>query len=351
MSNRFFLVSISVASSVAFSLPQAASAQQIDIDAEYKAALAARDAGDYATACPKLAEIVQLRTKGTTDPSKGLGAQLELAACYERQGKLASAVEQYKLVQSRASAAGKKDREETAREKLATLQPRLAQLTILVPADVASLPAVSISFDQKALDKNDWGKPVPVDPGSHVVTVTAEGRTIWEGTSEIRENGERVSVAVQSRAPGSGAPSASGTPSVISTTTAVSPAAPATGPNKGVLIAGGALILGAIATGAGLLVASQDKSAEAARLREALDAKYDVRQPCMSKAAAKECQAVVDVLKARIALGNAGASVLIGAGVVAAATAGYWLVTRSRHVEVTPAVAPGTAGLVVRGEW
>lgn len=198
MANRFLHTAGVIASMTTISLlSRATAAQQPDIDAEYKAALAARDAGNYSVACPKLDEIVRLRAAGAADQTKGLGARLELAACYESQGKLASAVEQYALVQTLAAGAGQKDREEKARVKLAALQPKVALVTIVVPPSVAALPEVSVSLDQKSVDKKYWGTPMPVDPGKHSITVTASGRSAWQGQGDVPANGTRVSIEVQ----------------------------------------------------------------------------------------------------------------------------------------------------------
>lgn len=222
----------------------------------------------------------------------------------------------------------------------------------------------TISVNGRDMGHAPLGHDVFVDPGPVTVEATLAGYvpakqtlTATKGArSELRLTLTLLTpVSSASAVPstaltGSIAPtesaSASGTvPPVPSTAPSVTP-----GARKELLIAGGALTLAALATGVGLLVVSEDKSAEAAKLRGSLDTTYGAK-PCAKAEAAKDCQAVVDVLSSRVALGNAGGSVLIGAGVVAGATLGYWLFMGSRRVEVTPAIAPGTAGLVVRGAW
>lgn len=224
----------------------------------------------------------------------------------------------------------------------------------------------TISVNGRDLGRAPLGHDVFVDPGPVTVEATLAGYvpakqtlTATKGArSELRLTLTLLTPAssastVPSTSPtGSTAPTESSSASGSGTVPLVPSTAPTVtpGPRKELLIAGGALTLVAIATGVGLLVASEDKSAEAAKLRGSLDTTYGAK-PCAKAEAAKDCQAVVDVLSSRVALGNAGGSVLIGAGVVAGATLGYWLFMRSRRVEVTPAIAPGTAGLVVRGAW
>src|SRR4029079_14056302 len=85
----------------------------------------------YAEACEKLAK------SQTLDP--GMGTQFRLAECYEKLGRLASARDQYNSVADAAKAAGKPDREALSRRRAASLEARVAKLTIVIPPTVASL--------------------------------------------------------------------------------------------------------------------------------------------------------------------------------------------------------------------
>ncbi|NUO48654.1 MAG: tetratricopeptide repeat protein [Polyangiaceae bacterium] len=71
---------------------------------------------NYAEACPKLEEVTRL-------VPDGFGAKLTLAECYEAQGRLASAWEQYMFVESAASRANQGDRQRLAAERAAALKP------------------------------------------------------------------------------------------------------------------------------------------------------------------------------------------------------------------------------------
>ncbi len=124
-------------------------------------------AGDYASACPKLAESQRL------DP--GVGTLLNLGACYEKNGQTASAWVTFKGAAAAARAAQESDREEFARATAARLEPALARLSIDVPPG-ASTDGLVIEQDGQVLPPATWRTPVPVDPGEHVVEASAPGK-------------------------------------------------------------------------------------------------------------------------------------------------------------------------------
>src|SRR5262245_23680809 len=82
--------------------------------------------GQPRDACPKFEEGQRL------DPA--LGTQLNLANCYERLGKLASAYTWFSRVAAGARAAGQGQRAEVAQARADALRPKLTKLVIVVPA-------------------------------------------------------------------------------------------------------------------------------------------------------------------------------------------------------------------------
>src|SRR5262245_36063967 len=117
-------------------------------------AQAAMDRSDYTTACPKLEETVRLEPRA-------VGAKLALAQCYEAAGKLASAWAAFVAVEAAAERENQKDRERIAEARIAALRPRLATLTVRVPAQVQKLAGFSVQRDGAEIGPGQWGSAVP----------------------------------------------------------------------------------------------------------------------------------------------------------------------------------------------
>lgn len=152
-------------------------------------AQAAMDKKDYASACPKLEEVTRVLPNG-------VGGLLTLARCYEGAGRLASAWSGYLVAQSAAAQAKRPELERQARERVAALKPRLAQLTIKVPQAIRGLPDLAITRDGVSIGPAQWGMPVPVDKGTHVVVAAATGKQRWEREVEVTANGATASIDV-----------------------------------------------------------------------------------------------------------------------------------------------------------
>jgi hypothetical protein len=137
------------------------------------------DAGRFAEACPKFKASYEL------DP--GGGTLLNLADCYEREGKVALAWSTFKEALVIAQRDGRNDRIEFANQHLVALEGRLARLTVTL-SNEARVPGISVSVDGTPLGEAAWGVAMPIDPGKHVVRVEAPGKQPFEATFEVAAN-------------------------------------------------------------------------------------------------------------------------------------------------------------------
>jgi hypothetical protein len=174
--------------------------------------------GKLDQACPKFAASFQLVPKVST--------LLNLADCYERSGKLASAWARFSEAAAMANREGQHDRETLARDRAAALEPKLGKLTV---ATAARPDGMVVKRDGVALDAAVLGSAVPVDAGAHLVEASAPGFKPWSQTVQV---GARASITVtvpplESEA--RGAP----TPTPVPSTSPESAATPAPSPASG----------------------------------------------------------------------------------------------------------------------
>lgn len=142
--------------------------------------------GRIAEACQKFEASQKM------DP--GVGTSLNLAECYERSGKTASAWAQFREAVSLARATGSADREQLARERAEALEQRLARLTISLASTAPS--GLEVRRDGARLDPAELGIAIPVDPGSHAVTASAPGRAAYSTTVDVTGDGALVNVEI-----------------------------------------------------------------------------------------------------------------------------------------------------------
>jgi len=136
-------------------------------------------------ACPKFEESLRL--------DYGVGTLFNLADCWEKLGKTASAWARFLDASAGARAAGQADRERVARERAAALEPKLSRLTIEVKKPETGL---EIKRDSQPVGRAAWGTAVPVDPGAHLVEATAPGKKAWTTRVEVPAKAATIAVAV-----------------------------------------------------------------------------------------------------------------------------------------------------------
>jgi len=288
------------------------------------------DAGKYAQACPKFADSQKL------DP--GVGTLLNLARCYEKQGKMASAWSTYREASSAARSKGQADRESLARQSAAALEPRLTRVTVTLPSAVTSLDGLVVTLDGGTMPRSLWGVPAPVDAGDHTLDVVAKGRKRWSGHFTVAPPANPT-VVVPDLEPAPVDADSKDVGLIVGTN------APS-GPNaqRPIAIGLGVVGLAGLAAGAAFAFSAKstygDSDAQCRANNVCTPAGRSLRDTAFSKAAAST-----------VAFGVGGAALV--AGVV------VWITAPPRRVDAAPTVGffiapPGEgnpATLDLRGSW
>lgn len=167
--------------------------------------------GKYSEACPKFAESYRL--------DRGGGTLVNLAVCYEKDGKTASAWATFKDVIAQARQENRPDREQFARDLSETLFPKLSYLTVNV-SPKADVDGLVLTLDGHMIGRAVWGMPMPLDPGVHILEARAPNRAVWRRELRVFEDGDRQTTEVADLG-GEVAPSASASGGISRPTAAI----------------------------------------------------------------------------------------------------------------------------------
>ncbi len=222
--------------SVAFAAPPATASAPAPSEAQarFEEGRALLKAGRPADAIPKFVASI------AAEPT--LAALLNLADCYERIGKLASAHARFRQAQELAKA---KDpiRSDEARKRAEILEPRLSTITLLPPAHG---DGVRVWVDGIEVPSSEWGKPRPYDSGPHEVVSQDRRGARHKSVADVPlADATRITAPIEVDAPD--APIVNPTASPIGP--APPPAEPDGRPMRTVGLVTGGVGLAAIATG------------------------------------------------------------------------------------------------------
>lgn len=149
----------------------------------YDEAVKLMDGGQYPEACNKLEDANRLFL--------GIGTQARLGECYSKAARLASAWTTYRSALSMAESKGD-SRVNELRARVASLEPRLSHLKIVVP-EASRVPGLKVLRDGSNVPEGLWGVSIPVDGGVHTIESSAPGKITWTSTVTIQpEKGESV---------------------------------------------------------------------------------------------------------------------------------------------------------------
>lgn len=326
-----------VAALILAGLAAPASAQPAD-DAQKKAAAEAAFRrgkelinSDAPAACEAFKQSMQL------DPQ--FGTQYNLALCYDKIGRLASAWgELTELAAKDPNAARRADAEKRAK----ALEPRLVRLLIVIKQRVPGLKVMRDDSDVTAF----MGVATPVDPGMSKLTASAPGYKPWSLDVTLQGEGSTITVDVPplEKAPEPPPPPPGGGGNDVFKATP--PPVVDTDPGKGRRRLG--VIVGAVGVagvGAGIVFGLGARSAFANADEICGGDVSDCRGD------AEAAQDEIDSANSKALLSNIG----LGVGVVALVGGAVLYMAAPKAAESTtiePSVgADGSAGVIVRGHF
>jgi hypothetical protein len=329
-----------VLAAISAALPRVSSAQSETksavADALYRQARDLMAAGKLDEACPKFAESQRL------DPATG--TLLNLAACHERQGKLASAWLEYSDAVVAARLDRRQDRVDFATERAAALEPKLSRLTLTLAPD-ADPTSLTLELDGASFGLAAIGAPTPVDPGKHTVRASAPGKQPWQKDITIGAEADLQTLAIPKLEDAPIAPVAA-----APLTAAAAPTAPPPQPRdelghrpvpQSVYISGGVTL--ALAVGAGVTsVVYLNKR----------DSYQDARQSYLEGSGSFSASDLEDMEQSAKTWGYTNVALWAATACGAGLTTYFYLSrpTRAASARVMPWLGPGLAGLGVSGE-
>jgi tetratricopeptide (TPR) repeat protein len=272
--------------------------------------------------------LAKLLASQHLDP--GLGTLLNIAYCYEHVGKTASAWATYNEAAGVANATDDKEgRADMATRAAKALEPKLARVTITVPAENRPV-GLEVRRDGEVVDPATWDSALPIDPGAHVFAASAPGRAAWKASVEIPMGPVTVPVLIPLLPP---APSEA------------KPEAGTSNARRTAGIAVGGTGLASIAAGAvfgGVSIAKKN----------GLAADCQPGNPWMCNAAGVELhtQALAMANASDVALALGGAALVTGAALFfTAPKSGDG--TAASAVHVAPVATAGIYGVLITGRW
>jgi serine/threonine-protein kinase len=292
----------------------------------YKDAVDLANAGKWAEAAEKLQAVLAIRSSPKV--------RFTFGQAEEHIGKLATAYDAYAQALADAEAAGEPDVADTAGRAMRALGPRVPVVRVKVTGAGAS--AATATIDEHA---TKLGDPVRVDPGEHVVEVTAPGAKAARSKVTVAE-GQRVEVPVELAAEEfHTAPGANPTPAAAEGEPAPEPTAPS-GPfpwrTVGLVAAGVGIVGMGVGTYFGIDAISKNNTSNQTGCSSNVctQGAYDTREDAKSAATASTIAFVVG-------------------GVLAAGGITLWLLgpKGDTAAQVTPVALAGGGGLTLTGAW
>jgi hypothetical protein len=260
-------------------------------------------------------------------------ALFNLAYCYEKDDRIASAWLMWQKGADTADAMGEMDRAEVAREHAKDLAPKVPHVTVYV-APQPSGALVEVTLDGAPLVSDSWGRPIPVDAGAHEVSAASHVLQTWSSRF-VASLGDTPSVEVPQLEP------------LPAQGPALSP--PPAEPRSSLLppiawTVGGAGVA-ALGVGAAFGIAGLVNKSASTENRDC------VGGACNSTGLSEVARAQQDMKAADVSFAIGGGLIVAGAGLWLGARAASPSVTKTANVVVQPGLGHGSWAVSVDGTW
>jgi len=153
-----------------------------EAEALFKEGKRLMDEGETAKAC------VKFEASDRLDPLEG--AKMNLALCWDKLGKTASAWALYTTI---AKTTKKPDRRAAAKQRVKALEEELVRLTLEVP-EASEIDGLEITRNDVVVESAQWNQPVPVDPDDYTITAKAAGHAEWTKRIKVKAKDKVVAI-------------------------------------------------------------------------------------------------------------------------------------------------------------
>jgi tetratricopeptide (TPR) repeat protein len=127
------------------------------------------------------------------DPA--MGTLLNLAACREKQGRLASALRAYEAVINAARLANDSSRENIAMARHRELLPKVSTLRIELPLEAKPFE-FTVRLDERELSVLNLAEPIRLDKGPHTLVVQQPNHVPYQEGFELAPSGENRVISI-----------------------------------------------------------------------------------------------------------------------------------------------------------
>jgi len=320
-----------------FAFADEATAEQL-----FQEGVAAMKRNDFAVACDAFA--------GSNKADASPGTQINLALCYEKQKKWASAWAWYRSAAGLAQQRGQANRVTSAEESAARVKLLVHYVVVAVREPLTDL---TVKRDGSEVVIAVGGKevPLPIDPGEHTFEVSARGKKPWTKTVTIPDNPntDRIEVPklenqpLEERTPSSGPSGTEYKPPQIIVENDGS-----TQRTAGLITGGAGLLAGVAAIG--LIVLANSEASDRDQLREQAANETDAARRNSATVSADSHAKAADNNRLIAGILGGGAAVLVGVGAIVFFTAPKSKEKAARP-NVLPLLSPSFAGVGVTASF